>query len=127
MPHPRPLSPHLQIYKWQLTMALSILHRITGVGLCLGLFMMMWFLASVAGGPQSFNFFMHIIQKPIPQLLLIGWTWAACFHLCTGIRHFFFDCGYLFDLKNAYLSGYIAVVASFILTAAILLYAYGRI
>ena len=87
----RPLSPHLQVYRWQITMALSILHRMTGVGLGLGLLLLTWWVVAAATGPDYFDFVQGIMASWLGRLILLGFTWALFFHLCNGIRHLFWD------------------------------------
>jgi len=112
----RPLSPHLQIYAWQWTMALSILHRATGVGLAGGTLLLVWWLLALAAGPAAFDQVQVVIGSWIGRLFLLGWTWALFYHLCNGIRHLFWDTGRGFDLDTARNSGYFAVAASAVLT-----------
>mgnify|MGYP003627636022 FL=1 len=112
----RPLSPHLQIYAWQWTMALSILHRATGVGLAGGTLLLVWWLLALANGAESFDTVQMVIGSWIGRLCLLGWTWALFYHFCNGIRHLFWDIGKGFELDTARNSGYTVVVASLGLT-----------
>lgn len=112
----RPLSPHLQIYAWQWTMALSILHRATGVGLAAGTLLMVWWLLALANGAESFDTIQMVIGSWIGRLCLLGWTWALFYHFCNGIRHLFWDIGMGFELDTARNSGYTVVVASVVFT-----------
>ena len=112
----RPLSPHLQIYAWQWTMALSILHRATGVGLAGGTLLMVWWLLALANGAESFDTVQMVISSWIGRLCLLGWTWALFYHFCNGIRHLFWDIGKGFELDTARNSGYTVVVASIVFT-----------
>lgn len=102
----RPLSPHLQIYRWQWTMLYSILHRMTGVGLAVGSLLLVWWLLALADGPDAFATAQGVIGSIVGQLLLFGWTWALMYHLGNGIRHLVWDAGYGFDLDVARLSGH---------------------
>ncbi|WP_259780887.1 succinate dehydrogenase, cytochrome b556 subunit [Aestuariispira ectoiniformans] len=112
----RPLSPHLQIYRWQWTMAYSILHRATGVALAVGaLFLACWLIA-LAGGADDFNAVQAFSTSIIGRVLLLGWTWSLFYHLLNGIRHLVWDSGRWLDLKCAELSGHAAVAGSVILT-----------
>lgn len=113
----RPLSPHLGIYRWRLTMALSIFHRATGVALAVGILMLVWMLVAAATGPEAFDYFMGFATSMIGQIMLFGWTVALFYHLCNGVRHLISDAGYLFKLKNAFMSGYIVLIATALLTA----------
>lgn len=112
----RPLSPHLQIYKFQWTMAGSIVHRITGVGLAVGTLLLTWWLVAAAMGPESFAKVQGFIGSPIGLVLMFGWTWALFYHLANGIRHLVWDAGYCFELVNAEKGAYIVAIASVVLT-----------
>ena len=115
----RPLSPHLQVWRWSLTMTLSILHRATGVALAVGTLAVIWMLLAAATGETAYNQFIAIARSLPGQLLLLGWTAALFYHACNGIRHIFWDMGYGYSLKAAYKSGYIVLAVSAVLTAAI--------
>jgi succinate dehydrogenase / fumarate reductase cytochrome b subunit len=112
----RPLSPHLQIYRPQLTSVLSILHRITGVALAVGTILLVYWLIAAASGPEAFAVATGIIGSWIGLILLFGWTFALFFHLANGIRHLFWDAGLGFELKTVYASGWTVVVAAAVLT-----------
>lgn len=112
----RPLSPHLQVYKFEWTMALSITHRITGVGLAVGTLLLTWWLVAAAAGPESFARAQKFIGSGLGLLLMFGWTWALFYHLANGIRHLVWDAGYSFELKNAEKGAYIVAAASLGLT-----------
>jgi len=112
----RPLSPHLQVYKPQLTSVLSITHRGTGVFLSLGaLLLACWFL-SVAMGPQSYANLQAYLGAWYGQLALLAWAFSFYYHLANGIRHLFWDAGLGFEISTTYVSGYITVAVSIILT-----------
>jgi succinate dehydrogenase / fumarate reductase cytochrome b subunit len=113
---PRPLSPHLQIYRWQLTAVLSILHRITGVALALGAVLFVWWLGAAADGPESYAGMQWFLGSWIGLLLLFGWTVALFYHLCNGLRHLWWDSGHGLDLKSVYASGWTVLAATGILT-----------
>src|SRR6266581_7763991 len=106
----RPLSPHLQIYKPQLTSVLSISHRATGVALALGTVVLVWWLLAAATGPEAFRHVQGFLGSWIGALLLIGWAFALFFHLCNGIRHLAWDTGYGLDIPKTYASGWVVVV-----------------
>ena len=108
----RPLSPHLQVYRPQLTSMLSILHRITGVALAVGTLLLVYWLAAAAGGPESFASAQALVGSFIGRLFLFGWTFALFYHLCNGIRHLVWDMGLGFELETAYRSGLAVLVAS---------------
>jgi succinate dehydrogenase / fumarate reductase cytochrome b subunit len=112
----RPLSPHLQIYKPQWTSAMSIVHRITGIGLSLALPAIVAWLLALSQGPEVYQAVMQCFTSPVGKLFLMGWAWAFNYHLCAGIRHLFWDAGRGLELQQAYLSGRIALVVSTLLT-----------
>lgn len=111
-PVQRPISPHLQIYKPQLTSVLSIVHRITGVALSVGSVLLVWWLLAAASGDAAFAAAQWFWGSWLGLLLLLGWTYALFYHLCNGIRHLVWDAGYGFDLGTTYRSGWIAVGGS---------------
>lgn len=112
----RPLSPHLQIYKPQLTSVLSITHRGTGIFLSLGaLFLACWLIA-LANGPESFNAIQHHVNNWYGQLLLFAWIFSLYYHLCNGVRHLFWDAGLGLEISTTYLSGYAVLVITVLLT-----------
>ncbi len=120
----RPLSPHLQVYKWQLTSVLSILHRVTGLALAVGTIFLVWWLLAAATGPDAFNTAQAFWYSWIGRLMLFGWTWSLFYHLSNGIRHLFWDAGRGFELKTTYASGWTVVTASFVLTVIAWVAAY---
>ena len=103
---PRPLSPHLQIYRRQLTSVLSILHRATGIVLSLGALLLVWWLIAAAAGPESYETFSAAIGSVFGRVLLLGWTLSFFYHLANGIRHLWWDTGRGLDLPSVYRSGY---------------------
>jgi succinate dehydrogenase / fumarate reductase cytochrome b subunit len=115
VPH-RPLSPHLQIYKPQISSALSILHRITGVALGLGLLLLAWWLIAAASGKQDFAIVQSLLAAWFGQAILLGFSWSLFFHLCNGIRHLAWDAGYGLELPAVNKSGWAVVIAAFVLT-----------
>lgn len=114
----RPLSPHLQVWKWTLTMALSILHRISGIALVLGLLMLVWMLVAAASGQESYECFISFSRSVLGQLLLFGWTGAVYYHMCSGIRHLLMDAGYLMTIPQAEKAGKIILIVSIAMTFA---------
>jgi succinate dehydrogenase / fumarate reductase, cytochrome b subunit len=119
MSRSKPLSPHLQIYRPQLTSVLSITHRATGVFLSVGTALLVFWLASAAGGSECYEAAQRILNTWLARLALLGWTWAFFYHLCNGLRHLAWDAGYGFDLKAAYRSGYLVIAASLLLTGLV--------
>ena len=113
----RPLSPHLSIYRWPITMTLSILHRGTGVALSVGLIALVLWLQSIASGAGSYQTIMGWMDTVAGKLLLLGWTYAFFFHLSNGIRHLFWDAGRGFELRQAKFSAWTVVTASILMTA----------
>lgn len=101
----RPLSPHLQIYRWYFTMALSIAHRVTGIGLVLGMVLLTCWLAALAGGPDSFATMQWLMRNFLGGLILFAFTLTLFFHLLNGIRHLAWDAGWGFEKHQAYMTG----------------------
>ena len=120
----RPLSPHLQIYKPQITSMSSILHRLTGVALTVGLILLTWGLVALASGRESYEFFINFCTSITGQILLAGWTFAFFYHLCSGVRHLIRDCGYLYENKDSVVTGWLVIIISIFLTMAIWGYIY---
>jgi succinate dehydrogenase / fumarate reductase cytochrome b subunit len=112
----RPLSPHLQIYRWYLTMALSIVHRVTGAGLAVGLLLLTWWLTALASGPDSFATVQAVMDNFFGGLILFGFTLFFFFHALNGIRHLVWDVGYNLEKVAAFQSGVMVVAASVVLT-----------
>lgn len=113
----RPLSPHLQIYKPQITSMMSILHRVTGSAMTVGLIMLTVWLLSAATGPEAYAAFLEFAGSPLGLILLGGWSLALFYHLSTGVRHLLLDTGRFFEIKNVYRTGYAALAAAAILAA----------
>jgi succinate dehydrogenase / fumarate reductase, cytochrome b subunit len=112
----RPLSPHLQIYRWYLTMALSIAHRVTGAGLTVGLLLLTWWLMALAGGPESFATVRAVMDNFLGGLVLFGFTLFVFYHTLNGVRHLVWDLGHGLDKAAAHQSGIVVVAGSVILT-----------
>jgi succinate dehydrogenase / fumarate reductase cytochrome b subunit len=115
----RPLSPHLQVYRPQLTTVLSISHRATGIVLSLGMVVVVVWLLALASGPEAYDRFNGLLASVPGLILLLVWTFSLFFHLLNGIRHLLWDAGWLLDLRGAYASGWTVVVLSILLTIAI--------
>ncbi|GAB3790078.1 succinate dehydrogenase, cytochrome b556 subunit [Dyella agri] len=118
----RPLSPHLQIYKWQVQMMTSILHRATGIALAVGTLLVVWGLLSLAAGEAAFNQFKICMGSPLGIILLVGWSWALFYHLCNGIRHLVQDTGAGYAIPQFVRSSWLSVIVSLLLV--ILVWAY---
>ena len=114
----RPLSPHLQVYKPQLTSVLSIIHRLTGVGLAVGTLFLTWWLIAAAMGPEAFAFTQWFYGSWLGYLVLLGFSVSLFYHLCNGIRHLFWDAGYGFEIETLYRSGWTVLAATVALTAS---------
>ena len=113
---PRPLSPHLQIYRWQLTSVLSILHRASGIWLAAGTILLVWWLGAAADGPQAYAHVQGFIRSWLGLVLLFGWSVALFYHLCNGLRHLWWDTGHGFALTSVYTGGWVVVGATAALT-----------
>jgi succinate dehydrogenase / fumarate reductase cytochrome b subunit len=118
----RPLSPHLQVYRWQVQMVSSILHRATGIALAVGSLLVVAGLLHLAAGQDSFNQFRQIAGNPVVMVLLAGWTWALFYHLCNGIRHLIQDSGAGYAIPQFVRSSWLSVIASVVLTALVWAY-----
>jgi succinate dehydrogenase / fumarate reductase cytochrome b subunit len=115
-PADRPLSPHLMIYRKQLTSMLSISHRVTGILLSAGTLVYVALLWALANGPGAYAILTELLGSRPGFAVLFGWSFCFYFHLCTGIRHLFWDAGHGLELKTVYLTGYSVIVASLALT-----------
>ena len=120
----RPLSPHLQVYKPQLTTFMSITHRATGIALAVGTLMLVCWLIAAATGESAFNDVQAFFGSIIGRLLLLGWSFALFYHMCNGLRHLFWDTGRGFKIETAYMTGRIVIAASILLTIAAWLWGY---
>jgi len=113
---PRPLSPHLQIYRWQLTSVLSILHRASGVWLAAGAILLVWWVGAAADGPQAYARFQGFVGSWLGLVLLFGWSVALFYHLSNGLRHLWWDTGHGLDLPSVYAGGWVVIGATIALT-----------
>ena len=118
----RPLSPFMlgSYYRPQLTSVLSILHRITGLILCLGTVALIVWVAALASGPEAYAGFETFARGFFGQALAALSVFALSYHLANGIRHLFWDAGKGFDLKTAYASGYVVVAFALVFSAIVL-------
>ena len=123
----RPLSPHLQVYRWQITMTLSILHRATGIALAAGTLLLAWWLLALAAGPESYAQVQAFNGSWFGRLLLFGWTWSLFYHLCNGIRHLAWDAGFGFEIPTFYKTGWAVVIASLVLTLIAWIWGYATL
>jgi succinate dehydrogenase / fumarate reductase cytochrome b subunit len=122
---PRPLSPHLGVYKFMYTMSLSILHRITGLAATLGFLLFAWWLMALAGGPETYARVMRFLDTPVAKLVLIGFTFAFVYHFCNGIRHLVWDTGHGLERAQARRSGALVIVLALLLTMLVIWLACG--
>lgn len=119
----RPLSPHLQVYRWQITMAMSILHRATGVALAFGAFGVAWWLHAVASGGESYECFIAFAGSLPGKAVFFAASAALSYHLFNGIRHLAWDSGRGYDIPSVYKSGYTVAALAILSTAAIWFFA----
>jgi succinate dehydrogenase / fumarate reductase cytochrome b subunit len=118
-PPQRPLSPHLQIYRWPVTMVMSILNRITGGALYVGTVLLAAWLLAAAAGPRAFDTAQAIAGSPLGLLVLFGYTWALMHHMLGGLRHFIWDLGFGHGpVERTWLS-YATIIGSVAVTVAI--------
>lgn len=118
----RPLSPHLQIYRPQINMVMSILHRITGAALYIGSLLLAWWLFAAATGPDYFAFVNGLFSTWPGMIVLVGYTWALIHHMLGGLRHFVWDTGAGFDIATVNLLSWATIILSVPLTAVLWLY-----
>ena len=115
----RPLSPHLQVYRMQINMVMSMLHRITGAALYFGTTLLAWWLVAAAAGPQYFAYVNGILGHPLGKLVLLGYTWALLHHMVGGIRHLIWDTGRGLSLPAVNRLSWLTVISSVALTALV--------
>ena len=113
----RPLSPFLTVYRWQYTMALSILHRVTGCALSVGLLLFAYWLIAAASGREAYETASAFFAYPLVRLLLIGFSFAFFYHLLNGARHMTWDTGQGLERKAARVSGWIVFLGAIVCTA----------
>jgi succinate dehydrogenase / fumarate reductase cytochrome b subunit len=113
----RPLSPHLQVYRWQVQMVTSILHRATGIVLWVGMLGLVWGLLALAAGPERWDAFAACAGSPFGKLVLFGFSWSLAFHLINGIRHLVQDAGHGYAIPEFVRSSWLSVIGSFVLVA----------
>ncbi|MEO8010081.1 MAG: succinate dehydrogenase, cytochrome b556 subunit [Dokdonella sp.] len=116
---PRPLSPHLQVYRWQIQMITSILHRATGAILSIGSLLIVAALVALSAGPEMWSQVAEISGSWLGLLVLFGWTWAFSYHLVNGIRHLLQDAGFGYAIGQFVFSSWFSVLGSIVLTLAL--------
>lgn len=126
-PQDRPLSPHLQVYKPQITSMLSIAHRGTGFALWLGAMAFTYWLTAAVYGPEAFERAQVFMASWIGRLLLFGWTMCLFYHLANGIRHVAWDYGWGFELGQLRKTGVIVISVAVVLTFAAWMIAYALV
>ncbi len=114
----RPLSPFLNIFRWPITMATSIVHRMTGVALAGGTIIVAWWLVAAASGPETYDTFSDLITTPWGQIVLFGFVWSLAYHTVNGVRHLAWDLGYGFEVRTADITGITVFTLSFLLAVA---------
>jgi len=119
-----PLSPHLQIYRWHLSMILSIAHRIIGVVNSVAMILICLWTTSFLFGEENYEITKILFQSFFGKFLIISLSWSFSFHMLSEIRHLFWDLGYGFDLKISKITGIITIIGSLALT--ILIYLLGK-
>jgi succinate dehydrogenase / fumarate reductase cytochrome b subunit len=119
MARQRPLSPHLQVYRPQLTSMMSITHRATGVALTTGTLVLAAWLVAVALGGETFAMMAVAVTHPLGQFVLFGYSVALIYHAMNGIRHLFWDLGFGLTIPEVYRSGHIVLFLTFLLTACL--------
>lgn len=115
----RPLSPHLQIYRPQITSVLSIMNRVTGLAASAGTLLLVWWLAAAATGPQAFDRVQWFIGTPVGLFMLFGWTASLFYHFFGGLRHLAWDAGWGYELDKTHMTGWAAIIATAVSTLAV--------
>ena len=121
----RPLSPHLQVYRWQITMTMSILHRASGIILVAGAFALVWWLLALAAGGEAYADAAECLASPLGKLFLFGFTLSLVYHLLNGVRHLLWDAGWGFEIPEFYASGWTVAALTVIFTLVIWIVASG--
>jgi succinate dehydrogenase / fumarate reductase cytochrome b subunit len=114
-----PLSPHIQIYRWYFTMALSIAHRATGIVNSVMLLLLSWWLLALAAGPEAFGTVSMLVDSWLGTLILLGYTPVLFFHMGNGVRHLVWDAGYGFDPEIARQSGLAVLIFAGAMTVVV--------
>ena len=115
----RPLSPHLDVYKWQVQMLTSILHRATGIALVAGMLGLVWGLVALAGGEKSWAAFAACAGSLFGKLVLFGFSWALAYHLINGVRHLFQDAGHGYAIPDFVRSSWLSIIGSVVLVVLV--------
>jgi succinate dehydrogenase / fumarate reductase cytochrome b subunit len=123
-PAARPLSPHLQIYRPEINMVMSIMHRVTGGALYFGTVLLVWWLWAAASGPGHFNFVDGLWSSFPGRLILFGYTWAFIHHALGGIRHLIWDTGRGLDIESVDRLSWLTLIGSVALTTVVWIAGY---
>ncbi len=115
----RPLSPHLQVYRPQMTSVLSIMNRVTGLAASAGTVLLVWWLAAAAAGPAAFEHVQWFIGTPVGLFMLFGWTASLMYHFWGGLRHLAWDAGWGYELDKTHLTGWLTIGATVVSTVLI--------
>ncbi|MBX3692602.1 succinate dehydrogenase, cytochrome b556 subunit [Dokdonella sp.] len=113
----RPLSPHLQVYRWQIQMVTSIVHRATGIALAAGSLLVVGALLALAAGPEAWSRVTTHAGAWYGLAFLFAWTWALAYHLLNGLRHLLQDVGWGYAIAQFVRNGWLVVIGSLVLTA----------
>ena len=125
---PRPLSPHLTVWRWGPNMLVSILHRATGIALSFaGLAILTWWLVALSQGPETYSHFNNAVHNPIGLIVLVGLTWSFFQHLFSGIRHLVMDTGAIFELQVNKTTANLTILASLLCTVALWAFLLGYV
>jgi succinate dehydrogenase / fumarate reductase cytochrome b subunit len=117
----------MQVYRWQIGNTLSILHRITGAALAVGLLALSYWLVALASGPGSYASALRLLRSPIGLMIIFAWTFAFMFHLLNGVRHLFWDAGKGFERTARHASGWFAVLGAVALTLIVAAWVWPRL
>lgn len=123
-PTARPLSPHLQVYRRQIQMVTSIVHRATGIILVIGALLITAALLALASGPDAWSRVTALAGSWFGLLILLGWTWALAYHWLNGIRHLLQDAGWGYAITQFVRNGWISVIGSLVLTVLVWIVVY---
>lgn len=125
----RPLSPHLQVWRWHITMLCSILHRATGVALYGGALILAAWAVSLAAGPEAYDLYMKVMGSWLGRLVMLGLSASAFYHLASGVRHLVWDTGHGLDIKSANSASLLSLIFTVAATVAawVLAYAMGAL
>jgi succinate dehydrogenase / fumarate reductase cytochrome b subunit len=115
----RPLSPHLTIYRWPITMMTSISHRATGMALSVGALVLAWWLIAISNGPEGYATFHAVMDTPLGMLVMFGITLSLAFHFLNGVRHLAWDMGYGFAKSDAHRNSVLIFAGSLLIAVAI--------